>query len=59
VLLILSFGSRHGAKAADDQMTGDWGGLRSALSKAGFDLGAIYIGETFGNLRASTGTKPR
>lgn len=37
------------ARAGDQGLTGDWGGLRTALSNAGLDLSATYIGETLGN----------
>jgi porin len=31
-----------------DKLTGDWGGLRKALSDRGIDIGLTYIGEVFG-----------
>jgi len=31
-----------------DKLTGDWGGLRTALSKRGIDITVNYIGEVFG-----------
>jgi porin len=33
-----------------DKLTGDWGGVRTALSKRGFDITINYLGETLGML---------
>jgi porin len=33
-----------------DKLTGDWGGVRTALSKRGFDITINYVGETLGML---------
>jgi porin len=35
---------------ADDRLTGDWGGLRTQLAQHGFELGMVYIGETFADV---------
>src|SRR6185503_13467004 len=34
-----------------ETLTGDWGGLRSALAARGLDFTFTYIGEALGNLR--------
>ncbi|HEV2301140.1 MAG TPA: carbohydrate porin [Stellaceae bacterium] len=47
--LALLLGIIDGANA-DDTLSGDWGGLRTELAKAGFELGIVYIGETFADL---------
>ncbi len=45
--------SGFGAKAEDqdlwqrDNLSGDWGGVRTALKKKGIEVGINYIGETF------------
>lgn len=43
------------APAGHDQLTGDWGGARTALQQRGIEIGIHYIGET---LRISGGAHP-
>jgi porin len=65
MLALLAAMSASSARAADlspqmlpqtsdlwtrDKLTGDWGGVRTALSKRGFDITINYIGETLGVL---------
>jgi porin len=48
-----------GEKAAGlwqrDTLTGDWGGMRSALEEKGFQIGVVYTGEALGNPAGGVG----
>jgi porin len=48
-----------GEKAAGlwqrETLTGDWGGMRSALEEKGFQLGVVYTGEALGNPAGGVG----
>jgi porin len=65
VALVALFATGAGDALADpqDQLTGDWGGARTALEKKGVDIGIFYIGETFnvlsGGLRRGTSFEGR
>jgi porin len=48
-----------GEKAAGlwqrETLTGDWGGMRSALEEKGFQIGVVYTGEALGNPAGGVG----
>lgn len=42
------------AAQAPDRLTGDWGGLRTRMRDAGFQIDVTYIGEVLGNVSGGT-----